>query len=66
LIATSAFHGLAAAESIESQCRSAARAEMLGSNCRMAEPRSNNYQPGNSCYILGDDKLALYTDKVIE
>jgi len=38
----------------------------VGPNCRMAEPRSNNYQPGNSCYILGDDKLALYTDKVIE
>jgi hypothetical protein len=64
LIATSAFHGLVAAESIENQCRSAVRAEMMGPNCRMAEPKFKNYQPGDPCYILGDTKLTLYTDKV--
>jgi hypothetical protein len=66
LMAASAFHGPAAAESIESQCRSAVRAEMQGPNCRMPEPKFKYYQPGDPCYILGDTKLALYTDKVIE
>ncbi len=66
LIATAAFHVSAFAESIESQCRSAVRAEMLGPSCRMPNPTSISYEPGNPCYLLGDTKLALYTDKVIQ
>src|SRR5258708_18559570 len=45
LIATAAFHGLAFAESIESQCRSAVRAEMLGPSCRMPTPHRSATNP---------------------
>ena len=65
LIATATFHGPAAADSIENQCRSAVRAEMQGPNCRMADPKSQNPLNGDPCFVLGDTKLTLYTDKVI-
>jgi hypothetical protein len=68
LIATLAFHVGAAAESIENQCRIAVRVEMMGPDCRMANPKtsSGGYQAGDPCYILGDTKTAYYIDKVID
>jgi hypothetical protein len=68
LIATSAFHGRAAAESLENQCRIAVRAEMMGPDCRMSNPntKSGGYIAGDPCYILGDTKMTYYIDKVIE
>jgi hypothetical protein len=68
LIATLAFHAGAAAESIENQCRMAVRAEMMGPDCRMINPKtsSGGYPVGDPCYILGDTKTAYYIDKVIE
>jgi hypothetical protein len=68
LIATLAFHAGAAAESIENQCRMAVRAEMMGPDCRMINPKtsSGGYTAGDPCYILGDTKTAYYIDKVIE
>jgi hypothetical protein len=68
LIATLAFHVGAAAESIENQCRVAVRAEMMGPDCRVANPKtsSGGYTAGDPCYILGDTKTSYYIDKVIE
>ena len=67
LVATLAFHGEATADSIENQCRIAVRAEMMGPDCRMINPRtsSGGYTAGDPCYILGDTKTAFYIDKVI-
>ena len=68
LIAMLAGHARAAAESIENQCRMAVRAEMMGPDCRLTNPRtsSGGYTAGDPCYILGDTKTAYYIDKVIE
>jgi hypothetical protein len=68
LIGTLAFHVGAAAESIENQCRIAVRAEMMGPDCRVINPKtgSGGYTAGDPCYILGDTKTAYYIDKVIE
>jgi hypothetical protein len=68
LIATLAFQAGAAAESIENQCRIAVRAEMMGPECRMINPKtsSGGYTAGDPCYILGDTKTAYYIDRVIE
>jgi hypothetical protein len=67
-IATLAFDAGAAADSLENQCRVAVRAEMMGADCRVANPRtsSGGYTAGDPCYILGDTKTAYYIDKVIE
>jgi hypothetical protein len=59
----------AAAESIENQCRMAVRAEMMGPNCRVANPNSSPpgaYHGNDPCYILADTKHVLYIDRVIE
>jgi hypothetical protein len=58
----------AAAESIENQCRIAVRAEMMGPNCRMINPKTSSgaYQGGDPCYILGEAKMTYYIDRVIE
>jgi hypothetical protein len=68
LIAALAFQVEAAAESLENQCRIAVRAEMMGPDCRMINPKtsSGGYQGGDPCYIPGDTKTAYYIDKVIE
>jgi hypothetical protein len=66
LIAMSAFPGPAAAQSLENQCRIAVRVEMMGPNCRMIDPANKLYQPGDPCYILGDTRHMLYTEKVVE
>jgi hypothetical protein len=68
LIATLAFDVGAAADSIENQCRVAVRVEMMGPDCRMANPKtsSGGYTAGDPCYILGDTKTAYYVDKVID
>jgi hypothetical protein len=66
-IAIFAFTADASAESLENQCRIAVRAEMMGPDCRMANPKtsSGGYTAGDPCYILGDTKTAFYIDKVI-
>ena len=58
----------AAAESIENQCRMAVRAEMMGPDCRVINPKtaSGAYQGGDPCYILGDAKMTYYIERVME
>jgi hypothetical protein len=58
----------AAAESIENQCRMAVRAEMMGPDCRVINPKTSSgaYQGGDPCYILGDAKMTYYIERVME
>ena len=58
----------AAAESLENQCRIAVRAEMMGPDCRVVNPRTSSgaYAGNDPCYILGDAKMTYYIDRVIE
>jgi hypothetical protein len=57
----------AAAESIENQCRIAVRAEMMGPDCRVINPRTSSgaYTGNDPCYILGDAKMTYYIEKVM-
>jgi hypothetical protein len=68
LIATLAFHVGAAADSLENQCRIAVRAEMMGPECRVVNPKtsSGGYVGNDPCYILGEARMTFYIDKVIE
>ena len=48
------------AETAEKLCRSAVRAEMMGANCRISDPKS----VADPCFIPGESKLALTTKKL--
>ncbi len=63
-----AFLVEAAAESIENQCRMAVRAEMMGPDCRVINPKTSSgaYQGNDPCYILGDAKMTYYIERVVE
>ncbi len=67
-LSSAAFLVGAAAESIENQCRIAVRAEMMGPDCRVINPKTSSgaYQGNDPCYILGDTKMTYYIDRVIE
>jgi hypothetical protein len=67
LIAVSTLTGPSVAESIENQCRAAARAEIKGPNCRIANPRSNSLSV-DPCGIPtgGGAQGTMYMNKVAE
>jgi hypothetical protein len=67
-VSGTAFLVGAAAESIENQCRMAVRAEMMGPDCRVINPKTSSgaYQGGDPCYILGDAKMTYYIERVME
>jgi hypothetical protein len=52
----------ARAESLEVQCRAAARAELKGPDCRMVMPPN----PTSSCNIPTDTQVHLFDNKTLE
>jgi hypothetical protein len=61
-MAFAALNGAALAESLEVQCRSAARAELKGSDCRMAMPPN----PTSHCNIPTQTEVHIYDNKALE
>ncbi|HEY2248284.1 MAG TPA: hypothetical protein VGH70_12630 [Bradyrhizobium sp.] len=60
-LATFAFGGPVAAESVEQQCRAAVRAELMGPQCRIANPDYDD-----RCYYHYPAGMTNYVNKVIE
>jgi hypothetical protein len=60
--ATLIFAGPAAAQSVESQCRAAVRAELLGPSCRVVNPASSS----DPCYVRNTNLSAAYDNKVVQ
>jgi hypothetical protein len=54
--------GPVAAQSVESQCRAAVRAELMGPNCRVVNPASAN----DPCYVRNTNLSANYDNKVVQ
>jgi hypothetical protein len=52
----------ARAESLEVQCRAAARAELKGPNCRMVSPPD----PTSPCNIPSQAEVHIYDNKTLE
>jgi hypothetical protein len=64
--ATLFFSGpMAAAASIEDQCRAAARAEMKGPNCRSSNSPARDPTTFHPCNI-SNSETPFYTDKVVK
>jgi hypothetical protein len=61
-LATSILGGPIAAQSVESQCRAAVRAELMGPNCRVVNPASSN----DPCYVRNTNLSANYDNKVVQ
>ena len=55
------FSGPVAAETIENQCRAAVRAELMGPQCRIANPEFDS-----QCYYRYPAGMTNYVNKVIE
>ena len=60
--ATLTFGGPIAAESVENQCRTAVRVELLGPGCRVVNPASSS----DPCYIRNTALSANYDNKVVQ
>jgi hypothetical protein len=60
-LATLALGGPIAADSIENQCRAAVRAELMGPQCRIANPDYDD-----RCYYHYPAGMTNYVNKVIE
>jgi hypothetical protein len=61
-LATLILGGPTAAQSIESQCRAAVRAELMGPQCRVVNPASSN----DPCYVRNTNLSANYDNKVVQ
>jgi hypothetical protein len=62
--ATLIYSGPLAAGGIETQCRSAVRAEMKGPNCKMSDVSYiGNWHP---CGITDNAQITVYNDKVAQ
>ena len=61
-MAFAALNGAALAESLEVQCRSAARAELKGPDCRMVMPPN----PTSHCNIPTQTEVHVYDNKTLE
>lgn len=61
-MAFAALNTAALAESLEVQCRAAARAELKGPDCRMVMPPN----PTSPCNIPTDTQVHLYDNKTLE
>jgi hypothetical protein len=61
-LAFAAFNGAALAESLEVQCRAAARAELKGPDCRMVMPPN----PASACNIPTQTEVHIYDNKTLE
>jgi len=60
-LATLALSGPVAAESVEQQCRASVRAELMGPQCRIANPDYDD-----RCYYHFAAGMTNYVNKVIE
>jgi hypothetical protein len=61
-ISFASLNGAALAESLEVQCRAAARAELKGPDCRMVMPPN----PASSCNIPTQTEVHIYDNKTLE
>jgi hypothetical protein len=61
-MAFAALNGAARAESLEVQCRAAARAELKGPDCRMWMPPD----PTSHCNIPTQTEVHIYDNKTLE
>ncbi len=60
-LATLALGGPTAAQSVENQCRAAVRAELMGPQCRIANPDYDD-----RCYYHYAAGMTNYVNKVVE
>jgi hypothetical protein len=61
-LAALTFGGPIAAQSVESECRAAVRAELMGPNCRVVNPSSST----DPCYVRNTTLSANYDNKVVQ